>query len=77
MIRPCKACGQDLLWIKTAKNRKQTPVDPTEVVRTAGQKLAPGKYYDKNGHIYDAEAVPDQLPVFRSHWGDCPEYRRK
>ena len=69
--RQCSFCPTMIAMILT-KDRRWTPVEPASYKRMGSAPLAKGHYYDKLGEKYDQDSVPNGIPVYRSHWGDCP-----
>ena len=75
----CKFCDTDITWIVSVNN-KNVPVDSTPLIRNGSEVFADGRYFDKEGNFWQPADVPCKVPVWRSHWSDCPgakEARRK
>ena len=77
---PCRSCGAPIGFIETADKHRFTPVDPVPVIRHGAEPPPEGKYYTDAGEMFEASVVPCKVPVYRSHWSDCPGadgHRRK
>ena len=80
MTNRCRGCGAEILWIKTAADRRRMPVDgePVWVKLEAGGK----PYFRRDGSTVIGRIVGDAyddddpdanlIEAFVSHYATCP-----
>ena len=79
MISRCRGCGAEVLWIRTAGNRRKTPVDaePVWVLQQAGgdtflQKDGGVVFGRKIGDAWDDDPDANVIECYESHFATCP-----
>lgn len=72
----CKSCGEVIRWVQTAKNAKMMPASEAPTIRDGAEPPLPGLYIDEKGNVIKAEDVPCKVRVYRTHWQDCPSYKK-
>ena len=79
MISRCRGCGAEVLWIRTAANRRKTPVDaePVSILQGAGgdtflQKDGNVVFGRKIGDAWDDDPDANVIEAYESHFSTCP-----
>ena len=77
----CKACGADIIFIRTKIGRKPMPCDADRVFYGPGKD---DKVITPNGEVISCKVLPDRQGAigvgFTSHFATCPasdEFRRR
>ena len=79
MISRCRGCGAEVLWIRTAANRRKTPVDaePVSILQGTGgdtflQKDGNVVFGRKIGDAWDDDPDANVIEAYESHFATCP-----
>jgi hypothetical protein len=79
MISRCRGCGAEVIWIRTAANRRKTPVnaEPVWVLQQAGgdtflQKDGGVVFGRKIGDAWDDDPDANVIECYESHFATCP-----
>ena len=78
MTNQCRGCGAEVIWIRTAANRRRMPVDAEPVwirkaaggntfVTTEGEII----FGEKVGDAYD-DPETELIEAYESHFATCP-----
>jgi hypothetical protein len=67
----CRYCSQDIVWITSVKG-KHVPCEEQPYIRNGSAPLPSGRYFDHTGNCYAQHDAPCKVPLYRSHWSDCP-----
>ena len=78
MLNKCRGCGAEVIWIRTAANRRKTPVDvePVWVLQQAGgdtflQKDGGVIFGRKIGDAWDDDPDANVIECYESHFATC------
>ena len=79
MTSRCRGCGAEIAWIRTAGNRRKTPVDaePVWVLIEAGgdvflRKDGSAVFGRKVGDAWDDDPDANVIECYESHFATCP-----
>ena len=79
MISRCRGCGAEVLWIRTAANRRKTPVDaePVSILQGTGgdtfiRKDGSILFGRKIGDAWDDDPDANVIEAYESHFATCP-----
>ena len=75
----CRGCGAEVVWIRTAGNRRRMPADaePVWILIEDGGKLffrkdGTGVFGRKIGDAWDEDPDANVIEAYESHFATCP-----